>query len=88
MGNGEITLGGYAGFHETFMMTLQPISTAPRDGTWVLLWSKNLLHGQCSFAVAQYIQHDIEWWHVHDGKFGPYPIRGEAPTHWMPLPEL
>ncbi len=65
----------------------QPIEAAPKDGTFVLLWAPDLLHGMSPFAVGQYIDHEIEWWHVHDGKFGPHPMRGAAPTHWMPLPE-
>lgn len=63
----------------------RPIETAPKDGTAVLLWAHNLLHnGRC--IVAQFIEHDIEYWHVDDGKFGPYPLRGPPPTHWMPTP--
>jgi len=65
----------------------QPIETAPKDGTPVLVWAENLLHGLCPYAVAQYMEHEIEWWHVQDGKFGPYPMRGAAPTHWMPCPK-
>lgn len=65
----------------------QPIETAPKDGTHVLVWAANLLHGLSPMAVAEYSEHEIEWWHVHDGKFGPYPMRGASPTHWMPLPE-
>jgi hypothetical protein len=56
------------------------IETAPRDGTAVLLF------GCRQICVARYVEHDIEWWHVDDNKFGPWPLRGPAPTHWMPLP--
>jgi hypothetical protein len=63
----------------------QPIETAPKDGTPVLLWAKDLRFPG-NTCVAQYITHDIEWWHVTDGKFGPWPLRGPSPTHWMPLP--
>lgn len=64
----------------------QPIDSAPKDGTSVLLWAKDLrFPGR--MCVAQYITDDIEWWHVTDGKFGPWPLRGPSPTHWMPLPE-
>jgi hypothetical protein len=61
-----------------------PIETAPKDGTSVLLWAKDLrFPGE--MCVAQYITRDIEWWHVTDGKFGPWPLRGPSPTHWQPL---
>lgn len=65
----------------------QPIETAPKDGTAVLLWAKDLrFPGR--MCVAQYANYDIEWWYVTDGKFGPWPLRGPSPTHWMPLPEI
>lgn len=65
--------------------TWQPIDSAPKDGTAVLLWARDLRFPG-NVAVAQYITDDIEWWHVTDGKFGPWPLRGPSPTHWMPLP--
>lgn len=65
----------------------QPIATAPKDGTRVLIWGPN------SDTVVCYWN---EW--AHEPKWQPaaveasgaqgYPdvtIRGE-PTHWMPLP--
>ena len=73
------------------MNSWQTIETAPKDGTPVLLWARNLLHvGDC--VVARYISLDrqqpsIKSWHVNDGKFGPYALRGPSPTHWQPQPE-
>jgi hypothetical protein len=58
----------------------QDIATAPRDGVEILL---SCPHGT---YVSWWAEHDIEWWHVTDNKFGPYPLRGSSPTHWMPLP--
>lgn len=58
----------------------QPIESAPRDGTSVLVACS---HGLYSVAWED---HNIEWWHVDDNKHGPYPLRGSGPTHWMPLP--
>lgn len=29
---------------------------------------------------------DVGWWLVSDGKNDGHPLRGSAPTHWMPLP--
>jgi len=58
----------------------QPIETAPKDGTCVLLLCP---HGQ---YVSWWDTEPIEWWMVSDNKFEPRPIRGAAPTHWQPLP--
>lgn len=75
------------------MSEWQPIETAPEDGkTAVLIYGEGLLRTGYMMAVAAYVPVDrqdseIRWWHVDDGKFGPYPVRGPAPTHWMPLPE-
>ncbi len=72
-------------------MNWKPIETAPKDGTPIILWAKNLLHGGYgragNYVIGRWMQHDIEWWHVDDGKFGPYPLRGPSPTYWMPCPD-
>ena len=75
------------------MSEWQPIETAPKDGTAVVLYGKGLLRSGYEQAVGVYIpihgeddDSTIRWWHVEDGKFGPYAIRGPSPTHWMPLP--
>ena len=63
----------------------QPIATAPRDGTEVLI--------RCSctgmWVVSWVVDVSREWmgWCVDDGKSDPYPLRGRQPTHWRPLPE-
>lgn len=56
------------------------ISTAPKDGTWVLLHQPD--NGTCA---AGWMTGDIEWWHVTDGK-DDYPVRGAEPDGWLPLP--
>lgn len=72
------------------MSDWQPIETAPKDGSQFLIWTARL-----NFAVVEHLVDDpmpadiIPSGHhlvVHDGKHGPYPIRGEYPTHWQPLP--
>lgn len=67
-------------------MNWQTISTAPKDGTRVLLgrFVKNCAHG-----------HDggirVDWWHSarrgdeYEG-FGHFNTVMWPPTHWMPLP--
>ena len=62
--------------------TWQPIEIAPKDGTTILVWADGI-----RFPVVYWTDHDIEWWHVTDGKHGPWPLRGASPTHWMPLPD-
>mgnify|MGYP003501912451 FL=1 len=77
-------------------MDWQPIETAPKDGTdilvyfapitgrlsgwWKVSWEN--LYGDRTPADGS--------WCVDDNKHGPYPLRGYCAgddTHWMPLPE-
>ena len=58
-------------------MTWQPIETAPRDGTKVLLWCDK----DHTVAVG---------WTVDDGEFAYWDsnsVDGWSYTHWMPLPD-
>ena len=62
-------------------MDWQPIETAPKDGTSVLLWSVEIREpviGCWSTAHATI----REWW---VDSWGPPGF--DDPTHWMPLPE-
>lgn len=65
------------------MTAWQPIATAPKDGTRILLWL-------CFRYRNQEPRVEIAKWHQPANKmvagFWATPIRGE-PTHWMPLPE-
>ena len=56
----------------------QPIATAPDDGSYVLLWDRNvgLLQG--------WKERDGKWCHAWDGEYIPRP---EALTHWRPEPK-
>jgi hypothetical protein len=58
------------------------IETAPKDGTRVLIWRKSYWRDH-TFA-AEFLQDDNRWT-VFDGKEW-HGLRGEYPTHWMPLP--
>ena len=71
----------------------QPIETAPKDGTWVLVFGNVCDESwrEISVAVAQYTNElnggTTEWhWQFawYDG--GYYGIVDDV-THWMPLPE-
>lgn len=61
-------------------MGWRPIEEAPKDGTSILIYS---WHGQ--YVVSW--DADELWWYVDDNKHGPYPLRGDVPTHFMPLPQ-
>jgi hypothetical protein len=74
-------------------MEWQPIKTAPRDGTWVLLyfdgWDTPSSEGQPTIYVGQWPPED-HWrhdgtWYVDWGDLTQYHIG--PPTHWMPVPE-
>lgn len=68
------------------MTAWQPISTAPKDGTWILaiiagFWEMNI----------PYIP-DVVSWNDESGGWNFCEEEGEIdkdwkPTHWMPLPE-
>jgi len=60
----------------------QPIETAPKNGDTVLLWR------EIGGVVSAFWDccADFDWWYIDDGKYGPYPLRGPNPTHWMPVP--
>lgn len=66
-------------------MNWQPIETAPKDGTLILI----LHHGQVYAGVwGKGVKvEDGYSWGVID-KWGDYnAMMDTAPTHWMPLPE-
>lgn len=57
----------------------QPIETAPKDGTWILVSHPAWTDGK--WEIAQWSQYS-ECWQTYDtGLTGLMP-----PTHWMPLP--
>lgn len=74
-------------------MEWQPIETAPKDGTWVLVYGDGADDEaeQRKIAVAQFTNYlngrttDWHWqfaWY-DGGYYGVF----DNPTHWMPLPE-
>ena len=76
-------------------MNWQPIETAPRDGTWILLAGGRVEYGwyaeQPPLVVGQYTNDGpggLDDWQWHfawydGGYYGEY----IGPTHWQPLPE-
>jgi hypothetical protein len=64
-------------------MTWQPIETAPKDGTPILITRETVFLSEEGWHIVRW---EEDWWTVHDGKFD-HALRGPDPTHWMPLPE-
>ena len=70
-------------------MEWQPIETAPKNGTWVLVTGGYIDYcwegeTQPDVTAAQYVI-NIGWqmaWY-DSGYYGGY----KSPTHWMPLPK-
>jgi hypothetical protein len=65
-------------------MDWQPIATAPKDGTTVLVWSRGVHFGECYDGWTWANPHRVYEW--SDGDCSDMPF-DEQPTHWMPLPE-
>jgi hypothetical protein len=51
----------------------QPIETAPRDGTDILVWDRGLFN--------------IAYWSAEYGRWYNYAALTYYPTYWMPLPD-
>lgn len=65
--------------------TWQPIETAPKDGTWVIIGGRGWRNR--GFYVDDPEKHCCEetgWYTLHDEVLYRYALE---PTHWMPLPE-
>lgn len=76
------------------MSEWQPIETAPKDGTWVLLyfdgWDRpDVYEGQPTIYAGQWSTENhwresgdwyVDWHDLTQYHIGP-------PTHWMPLPD-
>lgn len=56
----------------------------PKDGTRVLLLTERGVFAAEFGTESRFFR---AWWVVPDGKNYDMPLRGPAPTHWMPLPE-
>jgi len=67
-----------------------PIESAPKDGSQLLIWTKRIGFSVVTHDVDEPMPTEIvssgHRFLVDDGKFGPYPIRGDYPEKWQPLP--
>lgn len=66
----------------------QPIETAPRDGTRILIW---FVHSNAKFSDDPVghgweAAHEAHWIDHNGGGWTWHGLAG-SPTHWMPLPE-
>lgn len=65
----------------------QPIETAPRDGTRVIVYCPR--RGVCAPAYwddCRYARKPIPYWrHYGEFVFGVWETRRDQPTHWMPM---
>ncbi len=68
----------------------RPIVSAPMDGSQMLIWTHRLGFAVVTQDVDDPMPSSIDSlghrFMVEDGKFGPYPIRGDYPEFWMALP--
>jgi hypothetical protein len=66
-------------------IVLQPISTAPKDRTWILVAGESGYGSTpLRFSVCRYISDYSDPWrnHANDG----FTDGGPEPIYWMPLP--
>lgn len=68
-------------------MVWKTIDTAPKDETYILIYQSGVLEPSIYVAMFDESWSNDGWWMVCDGKNPELPLRGPAPTHWMPLPD-
>ena len=68
-------------------MSWQPIETAPKDGTEVLLYFSDgrILIGD--YVVTEQLRHGKTAWKNEGWRTFFGLVHDNKPTHWMPLPE-
>ena len=65
-------------------MTWQPIETAPKDGTRVLIYQPAGMWRSCNRGARI----DLAYWHQPGNAEKPgFWMPTSRPTHWMPLPD-
>ena len=70
-------------------MDWQPIETAPKDGTKILVFCPWLgVCGPATWDICQYATKPKPFWtHWGERIWGTSRVRIDQPTHWMPMPE-
>lgn len=77
-------------------MELQPIETAPKDGTDILVfaevatvWVAHIAWWRGKDEDLGFGDEDVGWWSYTRGSVSQELLDSfQAPTHWMPLPDL
>ncbi|UNY40271.1 hypothetical protein KLEP181_gp30 [Paracoccus phage vB_PmaP_KLEP18-1] len=65
----------------------QPIETAPKDGTLILMFWPESVNNRTLGHVISTGSIDDDWWDVDNWTAGKILDEGATkPTHWMPLP--
>ena len=68
---------------EKRVMNWQPIETAPKDGTWVLLSGGHPDFDDCKKEIKSFsMEMRVFWLDDAPYQWSEY----NEPTHWMPLP--
>ena len=70
-------------------MEWQPIETAPKDGTAILVFPPSLSGVQASIAKwdkDEYARRPKPYWKRLDAHGRAFISREKPPTHWMPTP--
>lgn len=68
-------------------ITLNPIKTAPRDGSYIVLYGPSGYRGvPLRSHVGCFKPEYRNYWVTHSGD--AFTDDGSEPTHWHPLPEI
>jgi hypothetical protein len=67
-------------------MTWQPIETAPKDGTAILVRVPNYAYDSSETMTVVRWRHEC-WELTRGGSYAEDHDLNATPTHWMPLPE-
>jgi hypothetical protein len=69
------------------MIAWQPIETAPKDGTRILIYSHGAYVAHWEPEACFYQFEKKPGWQIFDCEDGFYSCATDTATHWMPLPE-
>lgn len=67
------------------MSEWQPIETAPRDGSEILLWVGRAWNGRLPFVGSYWFGNETKGFWMNEFYNGGQ-VPNFAPTHWRPLP--